>query len=122
MDLSTGSKPKLGGCGTCANKYLIAGIVVLIVVLVGVLGARTWRAEYREGLSEPPFVDSNGYKTPVPGDPDRNILRRSEPYPPGRFPYGGLNSYYFSYDPAMYSSYEFDFCTHSPTACRGFAL
>lgn len=114
------SEAVLGGA-ISRRGALAACVVVVIVVLAGWFAMRYWKKHHREGLAYPPFVDALGHVTPVPGDPDRNILRRSEPYPPGRYPYGGLGSYYFQTDPA-YSGYEDDYCIHAPAACAAMGL
>lgn len=114
----TGVSLRTGG-GLSAKWGLVLAVIIL-VILVAIWCA--WSAGHREGLLYRPFTDAAGHVIPVPGDPDRNILRRSVPYPLGQYPYGGLSSYYFSSDPARYSSYENDYCDVDPAACPGFRL
>ena len=103
------------------TAVILVVLVVVAIILIAYFG--WWRKRgTKEGLAWPPFRDELGYETPVPGDPDRNILRRSQPYPPGRYPYGGLSSFYFQYDPAYSTGFEHDYCWHNPVACSGFML
>ena len=116
-------KPSPTFGGTMNERTMIIALIVVVVIMIVFVVCWRWRrALMREKLSFPPFVDALGYETPVPGDPERNILRRSRPYPPGRYPEGGLNDFYFSYDPSYSTSYENDYCHHAPVACAGFAL
>lgn len=114
--------PTLGGGISNRAKLGLALLIVLAVVAIAYFGWRYWKGRPKEGLAFPPFVDALGYETPVPGDPGRNILRRSRPYPPGRYPEGGLHDFYFSFDPAYSTAFETDYCWHAPAACAGFAL
>ncbi len=104
------------------SRYQVAMLTALAVIIIALFAwlGLSVACRRKEGLS--PFRDAAGYEIPVPGDPNRNILRRSRPYPPGRFPIGGLADYYFQYDPAYSTGFETDFCWHSPIACSGFAL
>lgn len=96
-----------------------------VLVALVVVAAAAVRPHFRERLAFPPFEDSPGHWTPVPGDPDRNILRRSQPYPDMYADIGGgrgaLADFYFRFDPAYSTSFQHDACYRNP-ACAGFAL
>jgi hypothetical protein len=111
--------PTLGGGGS-TTKVAFVVIVVIVLVVIAYFAWRYWKKHYpKDGF----FArDALGYEIPMPGDPNRNILRRSQPYPPGRYPRGGLGDFYFQFDPAYSSSFETDYCWHAPEACAGFAL
>ena len=111
--------PTLGG-GASASKITIVVVVVIVLIIIAFFAWRHWKKRYPKDKF---FArDALGYEIPMPGDPNRNILRRSRPYPPGRYPSGGLGDFYFQFDPAYSSSFETDYCWHAPEACAGFAL
>lgn len=111
--------PTLGGGGSMTKVAFVA-IMVIVLVVIAYFAWQYWKKHYsKDGF----FArDALGYEIPMPGDPNRNILRRSQPYPPGRYPSGGLGDFYFQFDPAYSSSFETDYCWHAPEACAGFAL
>ena len=87
-------------------------VAVVIVLVIIVIGWALW-PHHAEGL------------TPIPGDPNRNILRRSDPYPADLYPGGMSNSlmnYYFQTDASTYSPWEDDYCRHAPVACKTMGL
>ena len=86
-------------------------IAVLVLLAMLIAGASyTAYKVHREGLI-------------MPGDPNRNILRRSRaPYMEGRYPRGGMLDYYFQTDPSMAVGDSFDNCWLNPTACARIGL
>lgn len=113
--------PTLGG-GLSGSQLWFAAALLLVLIVVAFFAWRFWKKSRGEGLTQPIFRDALGYSIPLPGDPDRNIMRRSQPYPPGRYPRGGLADFYVQYDPAYSTAFEADYCWHLPVACAGMAL
>jgi hypothetical protein len=105
-----------------SDKCVFALLVILAIVVIVATATSLCRLFRKEKLSFPLHQDTLGYRIPLPGDPGKNILRRSVPYPPHRYPVGGLADFYFRYDPAYSTGFENDYCQHNPVACGGFVL
>lgn len=105
-----------------------AALILLAILVLAAAAARGLSAKgaapQKDGMAGAVRVarDALGHEIPVPGSPDRGVLRRTRPYPPTRYPQGGLADFYFPRDPAHASDFDADLCLRAPAACAGYAL
>jgi hypothetical protein len=88
--------PTLGGGMPTKKTVNVVFLVFAIIAIIAFFAffaffvRRYWRGRHMEGF----FRGALGYETPTPGNPNCNVLRRSQLYL-GRYPSGGLGDCYF---------------------------